>query len=215
MRNQELLIAVCKEIKPLLNQLVLVGGCATELLITDKAAPSPRPTQDVDMIIDVISLSQYHDTEEELRKLGFTQTMDDQGLICRWIKNDLILDLIPTNEKVLGFTNRWYTYAMQHSQESNIDNILIHHISAPIFVATKLDAFDSRGHGDFFASHDLEDLISVIDGRDEIMEEIRNTPNEVFSFPFFNNVFLNYSLTILLKRHCLDCYRPMLLDKHG
>ncbi len=87
MKNQELLIAVCKEIEPLLDQLVLVGGCATELLITNKAAPALRPTRDVDMIIDVLSLSRYHDTEANLRKFGFTQTMDDQGLICRWTKN--------------------------------------------------------------------------------------------------------------------------------
>ena len=182
MNNQELLIAVCKEIEPLLDQLVLVGGCATELLVTDKAAPSPRPTQDVDMIIDVIYLRRYHDTEAKLREFGFTQTMDDQNIICRWTKNNLMLDLIPTDEKILGFTNRWYTYAVQHPQQTVIDNIAINHISASIFIATKLEAFDSRGKGDYFASHDLEDLIAVIDGRDELMEEIQDAPQEVITF---------------------------------
>jgi len=182
MRNQDLLIAVCKEIKPLLDQLVLVGGCATELLVTDKAAPAPRPTQDVDMIIDVVSLSGYHDTEARLRDLGFTQTMDDQNIICRWTKNGLILDLIPTDEKILGFSNRWYTYAMQHSQKTLIDDIVVQHISATIFIATKLEAFDSRGKGDYFASHDLEDLIAVVDGRNELIEEMKDTPKEVTKF---------------------------------
>jgi len=129
MKNQVLLIAVCKEIKPILTQLVLVGDCATELLVTDKAAPAPRPTQDVDMIIDVVSLRDYHNTEESLRNLGFTQSMNDQDILCRWTKNDLILDLIPTDEKFLGFTNRWYIYAIQHSQKTVLDNIEIHHIS--------------------------------------------------------------------------------------
>jgi len=151
-------------------------------LITDKAAPAPRPTQDVDMIIDVISLSRYHDTEEKLRQFGFTQTMDDQGLICRWTKNGLILDLIPTDEKILGFKNRWYAQAIQHSLKTTFNDITIHHISAPLFVATKLEAFDSRGMGDYFASHDLEDLIAVFDGRDELMEEIYDTLKEVSDF---------------------------------
>lgn len=182
MKNQELLIAVCKEIEPMLDQLVLVGGCATELLVTDAAAPTARPTQDVDMIIDIISLSGYHNTEKQLRNLGFTQAMDDQNIICRWIKNDLILDLIPTDEKILGFTNRWYTYAIKHSQKAVLDNIEIHHISAAIFIATKLEAFDSQGKGDYFASHDLEDLIAVVNGRDELIEEMKDTPEEVASF---------------------------------
>ena len=43
MKNKELLLEVCMEIEPILDQLVLVGGCATELLISDEAAPSPRP----------------------------------------------------------------------------------------------------------------------------------------------------------------------------
>ncbi len=182
MKNQELLIAVCKEIEPLLDQLVLVGGCATELLVTDIAAPMVRPTQDVDMIIDVISLSAYHETEQKLRDLGFTQTMDGQNIICRWTKNNLILDLIPTDEKILGFTNRWYAHAIQYSQKAIIENTVIHHISAVIFIATKLEAFYSRGKGDYFASHDLEDLIAIIDGRDELIDEIQDSPQDVIVF---------------------------------
>ena len=45
-------------------------------------------------------------------------------------------------------------------------------ITAPHFLATKLEAFRGGG-GDFLASHDLEDLVFVIDGRSEIVEEVR------------------------------------------
>ncbi len=106
MNNRELLLCVCKEIEVLLDQLVLVGGCATGLLITDVAAPEPRPTKDVDMVIDVINLAEYYKIENRLRELKFTQSIDDQGVICRWVKNELMLDVMPTNEKILGFTNR-------------------------------------------------------------------------------------------------------------
>jgi hypothetical protein len=46
-------------------------------------------------------------------------------------------------------------------------------VTAPYFIATKIEAFRNRGRGDFLASHDLEDLIFVIDGRSTIVEEIQ------------------------------------------
>jgi hypothetical protein len=45
-------------------------------------------------------------------------------------------------------------------------------VTAPYFVATKLEAFKGRGRGDYSGSHDLEDLVAVIDGRDDIVDEI-------------------------------------------
>lgn len=44
-------------------------------------------------------------------------------------------------------------------------------VSAPIFIATKLEAFAGRGKGDFLSSHDLEDLLAVVDGRTTLLEE--------------------------------------------
>ena len=46
-------------------------------------------------------------------------------------------------------------------------------MTAPYFLATKIEAFKGRGRGDFLASHDLEDLIFVIDGRPTIVEEVQ------------------------------------------
>jgi hypothetical protein len=48
-------------------------------------------------------------------------------------------------------------------------------ITAPYFLATKLEAFYGRGKGDYAASHDLEDVLSVIDGRPELIEEVRHS----------------------------------------
>lgn len=42
-----------------------------------------------------------------------------------------------------------------------------------LFVATKLEAFRDRGKGDILSSPDLEDIISVVDGRDELVSEVR------------------------------------------
>lgn len=182
MRNKELLLAVCSEIKPILDQLVLVGGCATELLVTDTGAPATRPTVDVDMVVKVASLAEYYKLEEQLRDLGFTQTQDDQGVICRWKKADLLLDLMPTDEKILGFTNRWYSLAVEHAEHIIINDVKLSYIPASIFIATKLEAFGSRGESDFMLSHDIEDAVTVIDGRENIVTEIETAPGEIRNF---------------------------------
>jgi predicted nucleotidyltransferase len=46
-------------------------------------------------------------------------------------------------------------------------------VTAPYFVATKLEAFNRRGGGDFSGSHDLEDVVSVVDGREALSAEVR------------------------------------------
>lgn len=45
--NIETLELAARALKPLLNELVLVGGCAVSLLITDRARPPVRHTIDV------------------------------------------------------------------------------------------------------------------------------------------------------------------------
>ena len=52
-------------------------------------------------------------------------------------------------------------------------------VSAIAFIATKLDAFDDRGDGDYQASHDLEDIISVVDGRERLISELAVAPREM------------------------------------
>ncbi len=53
--NLQLLTDAALLLKPLLGELVFVGGCATALLITDSAAAEVRPTYDVDAIADIAS----------------------------------------------------------------------------------------------------------------------------------------------------------------
>jgi len=50
------------------------------------------------------------------------------------------------------------------------------------FLATKLGAFRDRGHGDYLESHDLEDVLSVVDGRPEIVEELAKADAELRSY---------------------------------
>jgi predicted nucleotidyltransferase len=81
---------------------------------------------------------------------------------------------MPLDAKILGFSNRWYRAAMESSVTERLpDDLNIRIVTGPFFLATKLEAFKGRGKGDFFASHDLEDLISVVDGRAALVAEVQ------------------------------------------
>jgi len=81
---------------------------------------------------------------------------------------------MPLDEKILGFSNRWYRAAMEAATMHHLlRDLEIRVVTAPYFLATKLEAFRGRGRGDFLASHDLEDLIFVIDGRSTIVDEYK------------------------------------------
>ncbi len=55
-------------------------------------------------------------------------------------------------------------------------------VSAPCFIATKLEAFLGRGQGDFLGSHDLEDVITLLDGRNGLVDEIRASTRNLREF---------------------------------
>lgn len=177
--NMPALGLAAQELKPLLDEFVLVGGCAVGLLITDNARPPVRFTIDIDLLTEVASLANYYLLCEKLQQLGFQQT---GSIICRWSKGDLLVDVMPTDESVLGFTNRWYDLALKTAVTTVLPNGLkLRHISAPLFIATKIESFHDRGNRDF-RHHDIEDIVNIIDGRVELIEEIRAAPHQVRIF---------------------------------
>lgn len=162
-----------QELRSLLTEFVLVGGCAVGLLITDGARPPVRHTRDVDLITEVTPLKNYYALCAKLRDLGFKESSE---IICRWTKGDLIVDVMPTDEGVLSFTNRWYELAVKTALISTLPSGLqIRHVSGPLLIATKIESFYGRGNGDY-RHHDIEDIVNVVDGRPELFDEIRNAP---------------------------------------
>jgi hypothetical protein len=172
-----LLVAAAK-LEPLLDKIAFVGGCVTGLLLTDPAAAPVRPTLDVDAIVAITSYVEFTFLEKHLRDLGFDRSRSEGAPICRWVSGDLILDLMPTDSSILGFTNRWYSPALDHAQTLKIGKYEIRVISAPYFLATKLEAFHGRGKNDF-GSHDLEDIVTVVDGRAELAAEVHLAPADL------------------------------------
>jgi hypothetical protein len=156
-----------------LPEVALVGGCATGLLITDAAAAEVRPTFDVDVIAEITSYAGYEAFSERLRSLGFEEDVSEGAPQCRWLVDGMKLDVMPLDEKILAFTNRWYRGALTEAKGIEVElKLRIRVITAPYFIAAKLEAFNGRGRGDYTSSHDLEDLLAVIDGREETVSEI-------------------------------------------
>ena len=171
--NFEKVELIANALGPLRERLVLVGGCAAGLLFTDPAAAPARVTYDVDLLAEVAALSGYHQLEKEFSRLGFKRDMSADAPICRWRLGELEVDLMPTESSILGFSNQWYPLAVETAQRLTLrSGITIRLISAPAFMATKFVAFADRGNGDFLASHDLEDIINLIDGRPELIDEV-------------------------------------------
>ncbi len=172
--NLDILYPIIRSLDDLCESLVFVGGCATGLLLTTERSELIRPTRDVDVIVQVSTLGDYHAIEKQVAKKGFKHDISDDAPICRWLKDDIMLDLMPSEPGILSFHNRWYPLAVKTAEKVCLPNkSIINLISAPAFIATKLEAFHGRGKKDFLASHDLEDLITVFDGRDELIDEIK------------------------------------------
>lgn len=162
------------------EQVVFVGGAVAGLLVTDPLADSVRATRDVDAVVNA-SRAMFHRIEEQVAERGFVRDASSE-VICRWVHkaSGVVFDLMPVQPEVLGFTNRWYAYAVQTAEPVDLgEGVTIRLVSAVAFVATKLEAFASRGDGDFMSSHDLEDVLNIVDGREELVQEMAAAPAEL------------------------------------
>lgn len=176
--NVEMLERAAERLGELLEEVVFVGGATVELWLTDEAAPEFRPTNDVDVIVEITTRREYHRFEKRLRTLGLEHDTES-GVICRFKEpgSELLLDVMPTEASILGFENHWQAEAFSHAVPVSLPSGQeIGAIPPPFLLATKLEAFDSRGKEDFYGSRDLGDVVALVDGREELSAEIAAAP---------------------------------------
>lgn len=170
------LIQVVELLGPLAQEFVFLGGSIVPLLVTNEAAPDARTTTDVDVIVHVLTRSEYRNIEERLQALHFHLDMTDE-VMCRFKNGELILDVMPTDTKILSFGNEWYKHAFVEPLKYHLSPKLeISVINPPIFLCTKFSAYRNRGQED---EKDLEDVVAIIDGRGEILDELALAVPEV------------------------------------
>src|SRR6185437_2252247 len=141
-----------------------------------------RPTRDVDAIVDVTSYTEYNALSDRLRALGLTEDSSEGAPLCRWRYDSVIVDVMPIDERVLGFTNRWYPTAIDTAQHLDIAGHRVRIVTPALFMATKLEAFHGRGNNDVLTSHDLEDVVTVVDGRPEIVDDVATAAAEIRAY---------------------------------
>lgn len=192
--NREILLLIANALGDLREKVIFVGGCATGLLVTVQRAQVIRPTDDVDIVAQVANTAGYHQLESQLRSKGFVQDMRANTPICRWSYQGVAVDVMPTDKHILGFANRWYPLAIEYANDFVLDaENTIRLIAAPFFIATKLEAFEDRGKNDLLLSHDMEDIVTVIDGRPSLIVEMQLAPRALQEYiaEKFSNLLMN------------------------
>jgi hypothetical protein len=171
---------VAKALKELKSQMIFVGGSVISLYTDDVAADEIRPTGDIDMTVKVMTYSNWISLNERLAELNIHP--DPYGhAICSYKYENIPIDIMPSEDGPIGPANKWYKLGFDDLQLVKALDEEIQILPAPCFLATKFEAFKDRGT-DYRTSHDIEDIIYVIDNRINIVSEIKNSPDEIKNF---------------------------------
>lgn len=97
-------------------------------------------------------------------------TKDVDGLAITASYGDF--DRLQEDLRGRGFQQR----AIESAESVQIERLetatlVVRHASAPAFLGLKWAAYQDRGQGDLFGSHDIEDLLAVIASRPALVEE--------------------------------------------
>ena len=179
--NRAAIHKIAKALGPLNEQVVYVGGAVVSLYVNDPAAEDARPTKDVDISVAIASLGELESLREALTRKGFIQSPED-NVVCRFRYEGTKVDVMSTQAIGWAPANQWF--APGFAQRETIDNksLPIYILPLPYFLASKFSAFEDRGAKDPRTSHDLEDIVYVLDNRIDITEQLIQAPKDVKSY---------------------------------
>jgi hypothetical protein len=96
----------------------------------------------------------------------------------------------------LGPANRWYKIGFENLWTAKAKDQEIKILSAPCYLATKFEAFNSRGK-DYRTSHDIEDIVYVLDNRITIVSEIEKDDRRIA-------VFIKEQIQLIIQKGLLQ-----------
>ncbi|MFI5139303.1 MAG: hypothetical protein ACHQIM_15890 [Sphingobacteriales bacterium] len=167
-----------------LNQdYAFVGGATVSLYATNPAlAEEVRPTDDVDVVVELATYTGYAALDEKLRSLGFQNDVPS-GVICRYKVQGIIVDVMPTHPEAIGFSNKWYPEGFENAIEYSLDAATtIKIFTLPYFIASKWEAFKGRGNNNYRTSQDFEDLVYIWGNADALEEHLRAAPEHLRAY---------------------------------
>lgn len=179
-------LTALKEVAAQLDRLevayAFTGGIVLGFLLDHPQVVDIRATDDLDAITAVTSYGQQAELEEKLRLLQFRHDISEDAPTCRFLYEGIKVDVMPMKDQTGQFDNPWFEIALETSSLRTLDGVTVRTVNAPCFIATKLTAFADRGKGDFMSSHDLEDIITVVDGRASLVDEIDEAESSMRHF---------------------------------
>ncbi|MEM9857311.1 MAG: nucleotidyl transferase AbiEii/AbiGii toxin family protein [Bacteroidota bacterium] len=184
LKNQTINLKVVEKVALALEELndevVFVGGAVVSLYVTDPGAEQPRPTKDIDVSVQISTYSEMDQLREKLASKKIYPAMAET-VMYRYSYEDVSIDFIPFEETPLGPTNRWLKPGFEKAYSVSTGNSNINILPVSMFLATKWEAFKSRGN-DPRMSPDFEDIIYVIDNNLEVIDDIVHASKDVQNF---------------------------------
>lgn len=195
LKNQTINIKVVEKVaialEELNNDVIYVGGAVISLYVTDQGAEQPRPTKDIDISVQIGTYTQMDELREKLALKKIYPALSEK-VMYRYSYEDILIDFIPFEETPLGPTNSWLKPGFEKAYPVNIGELEIKILPISLFLATKWEAFKSRG-SDPRTSHDFEDIIYIIDNNKEVVEDVRNANKDVQEYlKEMSNEILNH-----------------------
>jgi predicted nucleotidyltransferase len=193
-----MLQTVATGLAELKDDVVFVGGAVAELYANDPAASDIRPTIDVDCVIELGSRTEHAKLEENLRAKGFANDISPDAPNCRFVYEEIKVDVMPTDPDILGFSNKWYTEGIENKITKVLpDGTNIFVFNPEYYLAAKLEAHKDRGGDDLRTSHDFEDIIYILENCIDIVENIgaANASVKAYLKTEFSNLLDNDNIT--------------------
>lgn len=175
------------------EQVVFVGGAVVSLYIDDPSADDVRPTKDIDISMEITSLSQLEAIRETITQKGFYQSSEDT-VICRFRYEDIKVDLMSTKEVGWVPASPWFSPGFKKLVTFELDGLKIKCLSLPYYMASKFTAFYGRGIKDPRTSQDFEDIVYLLQYTSSVKQEILDSEDEV-------------------KKYLADCFKDILNDQ--
>ncbi len=154
---------IAKALGELNEHAVFVGGATLPFYLPEVYSSQARPTEDVDIVMEVIGQRKTWINEKTLRSKAFKHDTSEGAPTCRWLYQNFKVDIMSSDISAFGFTNRWYEEGIATAIEVITKPVSVRIFSLPYFLASKIVAFQSRGNSDFIGSKDMEDIISVLE----------------------------------------------------
>jgi len=176
--NRMATVKIAKALGELNREVVFVGGAMVSLYIDDPSAEDIKPTKDIDLTFQITTVSQLEALRQALIEKGFHEDTES-NIICRFIFEDLLVDVMSTQTIGWAPSNRWFAAGYDKAITVRLEDVEVQILPLPYFMASKMDAFFDRGLKDLYASHDLEDIVYLFNYTNKLVDQILRAEEDV------------------------------------